>query len=303
MTAINLPGRRPAAVTAAGASALRSATSARRRSGGDRLVWLRHLVAIAICLVMIFPVYWMFVTAVQPEADLLNGVSGLLPKHLDFGNFTAALRAQPWGRWFLNTVVVAAVSVVLTVTFSVLAGYAFAKLRFPGRGLIFVLILCTLIMPVQAIIVPQFRVVVDLHIFNSLAGVILPGVADAFGIFLARQYMMSIPNELLEAARVDGAGPFATFHRAVLPLCKPLIAVLVLFNVVYRWTDFAWPLIVLKSPSHYTVTVGLLYLQGEYTQNYAQLLGMALLTILPMLVLFAFLQRYFVQGLLRSGIR
>jgi ABC-type glycerol-3-phosphate transport system permease component len=195
------------------------------------------------------------------------------------------------------------VSVVLTVTFSVLAGYAFAKLRFPGRGLLFVLILCTLIMPVQVVIVPQFRVVVDLHLFDSLWGVILPGVADAFGVFLARQYMMSIPNELLEAARVDGANAFMTFYRAVLPLCKPLLAVLVLFNVIYRWTDFAWPLIVLKSPAHYTVTVGLLYLQGEYTQNYAQELGMALLTILPMLVLFAFLQRYFVQGLLRSGIR
>jgi len=270
---------------------------------GRRIAMARHFAAIAICLVMIFPVYWMLVTALQPESELINGVSGLLPTHFDFSNFTAALGAQPWGQWFLNTVFVAAVSVVLTVAISVPAGYAFAKLPFRGKGVFFVLILCTLIMPVQVIIVPQFRVVVDLHMFDSLWGVILPGLAYAFGIFLVRQYMMSIPNELLEAARVDGAGAIMTFVRAVLPLCKPLIAVLVLFNVIYRWTDFAWPLIVLKTPSNYTITVGLLYLQGEYNVNYGQELGMALLTILPMLVLFVFLQRYFVQGLLRSGIR
>lgn len=264
---------------------------------------LRHLAAIVVCLIMAFPVYWMLVTALQPEADLTAGVAHLFPNHLDFGNFAAALRAQPWGQWFLNTIVVAAASVVLSVSTSVLAGYAFAKLRFWGKSVVFIAILCTLIMPVQVVIVPQFRITVDLHMFDSLWGVIIPGVAYPFGVFLARQYMLSIPDELLEAARVDGAGAIRTFTRAVLPLCKPLIAVLVLFNVVYRWSDFAWPLIVLKTPAHYTITVGLLYLQGEFTVNYAQMLGMALLTVLPMLLLFVFLQRYFVQGLLRSGIR
>lgn len=264
---------------------------------------LRHAVAIVLCLVMIFPVYWMLITALQPESQLLGGVTKLWPQHLDFGNFSAALHAQPWGRWFWNTVLVSAASVVLAVSTSLLAGYAFAKLRFWGRSIVFVLILCTLIMPIQVVMVPMFRVTVDLHMFDSLWGVILPEVPYPFGIFLARQYMMSIPNELLEAARVDGAGELRTFTRAVLPLCKPLIAVLVLFNVIYRWTDFAWPLIVLKSPAHYTITVGLLYLQGQNVVNYAQELGMALLTVLPMLILFACLQRYFVQGLLRSGIR
>ncbi|MHB1930677.1 MAG: carbohydrate ABC transporter permease [Acidimicrobiales bacterium] len=274
---------------------------ARRRPSGLR--WLRHLAAIAICLVMAFPVYWMLVTALQPESDLTAGVANFFPTHLDFGNFGAALRAQPWGHWFLNTILVSAASVVLSVSTSVLAGYAFAKLRFWGKSFVFVAILCTLIMPVQVVIVPQFRITVDLHMFDSLWGVIIPEVAYPFGVFLSRQYMLSIPNELLEAARVDGAGALRTFTKAVLPLCKPLIAVLVLFNVVYRWSDFAWPLIVLKSPANYTITVGLLYLQGEYTVNYAQMLGMALLTVLPMLLLFVLLQRYFVQGLLRSGIR
>jgi ABC-type glycerol-3-phosphate transport system permease component len=151
--------------------------------------------------------------------------------------------------------------------------------------------------------VPTFRITVDLHMFGSLWGVIIPEVAAAFGIFLSRQFMMSIPNELLEAARIDGAGHVRTFLRVVLPLCKPLIAVLVLFNFMFRWNDFAWPLIILKNPADYTLPVGLLFLQGQYTVNYAQMLGMALVTILPMLVLFIALQRYFVEGLLRSGIR
>jgi ABC-type glycerol-3-phosphate transport system permease component len=252
---------------------------------------------------MIFPVYWMLVTALQPEGSLLAGVAKLWPQHLDFGNFSAALSAQPWGRWFLNTVLVSIGSVVLAVPTSLLAGYAFAKMRFRGRGVVFVLILCTIIMPIQVIMVPMFRVTSDLHMFDSIWGVILPEVPYPFGVFLARQYMLSIPNELLEAARVDGAGEVRTFTRAVLPLCKPLIAVLVLFNVIYRWNDFAWPLIILKSTNQYTITVGLLYLQGQNVVNYAQELGMALLTVLPMLGLFAFLQRYYVQGLLRSGIR
>ena len=268
-----------------------------------RLIWLRHAAATAVCLFMAFPVYWMLVTALQPEANLTAGVAHIFPTHLDFSNFAAAWRAQPWTRWFINTLLVSGASVVLSVSTSVLAGYAFAKMHFWGKSLAFAGILATLIMPIQVIIVPLFRITVDLHMFNSLWGVIIPEVAFPFGVFLSRQYMMSIPDELLEAARVEGAGALRTFTRAVLPLCRPLIAVLILFNVAYRWSDFAWPLIVLDNPSHYTITVGLLYLQGEYTVNYAQMLGMALITVMPMLLLFLFLQRYFVQGLLRSGVR
>ena len=252
---------------------------------------------------MIFPIYWMLVSALQPEGDLLAGVAKLWPQHLDFHNFSTALGAEPWGRWFLNTVLVSAGSVILAVPGSLLAGYAFAKMRFWGRGLVFLLILCTIILPIQVIMVSMFRVTSDLHMFNSIWGIILPEVPYPFGIFLTRQYMLSIPDELLEAAKVDGAGEFRTFTRAVLPLCKPLIAVLVLFNVIYRWNDFAWPLIIGKSSHDYTITVGLLYLAGQNVVNYAQELGMALLTVVPVLVLFAFLQRWYVQGLLRSGIR
>ena len=263
----------------------------------------RHIIAIAICAIMAFPIYWMIVTALTPNSDLVAGVAGYWPHHFDVANFVDAWDAQPWGRWFINTVLVSAASVVITVPTNILAGYAFAKLSFPGKNFIFILLLATLMVPIQVTMVPTFRITVDLHMFDSLWGVIIPGVATAFGIFLSRQFMMSVPNELLAAARVDGANHLTTFVRVVLPLCKPLVAVLVLFNVMYRWNDFASPLIILKTPAKYTLPVGLLYLQGQYTVNYSQMLGMALLTILPMLAIFIFLQRYFVQGLLRSGIK
>jgi ABC-type glycerol-3-phosphate transport system permease component len=272
-----------------------------RGSRRGRLV--KHVVAIIICLVMAFPIYWMIVTALTPNADLIAGVAGYWPRHFDFANFTNAWSAQPWARWFFNTVLVGIGSVLITVSTNVLAGYAFAKLKFPGKVPIFFLLLATMMVPIQVTMVPTFRITVDLHLFGSLWGVIIPEVAAAFGIFLSRQFMISIPDELLEAARIDGAGHLTVFRRIILPLCKPLLAVLVLFNFMFRWNDFAWPLIVLKNPSDYTLPVGLLFLQGQYTVNYAQLLGMALVTILPMLVLFVLLQRYFVEGLLRSGIR
>lgn len=287
-------------MTAARATLVKS-RSVTRGSRGWRIS--KHVIAIVICAAMAFPIYWMLVTALTPNSDLIAGVIGYFPRHFDFGNFRAAWDAQPWTRWFLNTIIVGVSSVLITVTTNVLAGYAFAKLSFPGKILIFFALLSTLMVPIQVTMVPTFRITVDLHMFDTLPGVIIPEIAAAFGIFLARQFMLSIPNELLEAARVDGAGHLRTFIKVVLPLCKPLIAVLVLFNFMFRWNDFAWPLIILKTPSNYTLPVGLLYLQGEYTVNYAQLLGMTFLTLLPMLVIFLLLQRYFVEGLLRSGIK
>lgn len=263
----------------------------------------RYVVAILICALMAFPVYWMLVTALTPNSELIAGVSGFLPQHFDVQNFVTAFQAQPWGRWFVNTIIIGVLSVLITVSTNLLAGYAFAKLSFPGKTIIFFLLLSTLMVPIQVTMVPTFRITVDLGMFDSLWGVVIPEIPAAFGIFLARQFMLSIPDELLDAARMDGAGHLKTFVTVVLPLCKPLVAVLVLFNFMFRWNDFTWPLIILKSPENYTLPVGLLFLQGQYTLNYAQILGMAFVTILPMLVIFLFLQRYFVEGLVRSGLK
>jgi ABC-type glycerol-3-phosphate transport system permease component len=193
----------------------------------------------------------------------------------------------------------------ITVVVNLLAGYAFAKMPFRGRSVLFLLLLSTMMIPVQAIMVPQFDLIIDLGLYGSLWSVILPTSATVFGIFLARQFFLAIPDELLEAARVDGAGMLRTFLRIVLPLSRPLIAVLVLLTFMGAWNDFAWPLIALfSSQDLFTLPVGLVTdLKGQYGTNYGALMAMSLLLILPMVVLFVAFQRYFVAGLARSGIR
>ena len=194
---------------------------------------------------------------------------------------------------------------MITVTCNLLAGYAFAKLPFRGRNLLFLLLLSTLMVPVQAIMVPQFRLSVRLDLYGNFWAVILPSSATVFGIFLARQFFLAVPDELIEAARCDGAGSLRTFWSVVLPLCKPLIAVLVLLTAMYEWNDFAWPLVVLFGNNQlFTLPIGLVTdLQGQYTSNYGAIMAMSLLMIAPMVILFLAFQRYFVQGLSRTGIR
>ncbi len=265
--------------------------------------WTRFGVCGGVCAVMIFPIYCMLIVAFTPKADLFNGGTHLWPASFTMANFTNLAKTFPIGTWFTNSVLVASITTALTVSVNLLAGYAFAKLRFWGKNALFLLILSTMMIPAQAIMIPQFRMVSTLGIFGTFWAVILPSAAAAFGIFLARQFMQSIPDELIEAARVDGASNLRIFFRIVLPLCKPLIAVMVLLSFMAQWNDFLWPLIVLKTPELYTLPVSLRFLQGQYDANYGGLMAMALLTCLPLVVLFLLLQRYFVQGLARSGLK
>ena len=194
-------------------------------------------------------------------------------------------------------------TVVLSVSINLLAGYAFAKIPFRGRSALFILVLSTLMIPAQAIMIPQFRIVSNLGIYGTFWGVILPTAATALGIFLARQFFLSIPDELLEAAKLDGAGQLRIFWSVVLPLARPLIAVMVLLAFMNTWNDFLWPLIVLKDPQLYTLPVSLRFLQGEFSSDYGGLMAAGLISCLPLVVLFLILQKWFVQGIARTGIR
>ncbi|NUP01728.1 MAG: carbohydrate ABC transporter permease [Nonomuraea sp.] len=264
---------------------------------------LRLALAVTGALAMLFPVYWMVVTALSGPADLQGATLRLWPSTIDWANFSGPWGKFPYSTWILNSVVIAILAVVLTVLVNLMAGYAFAKLRFPGRNVLFLLIISTLMVPVQVVMVPQFHLVVDFGLLGSDWGVILPRLAEAFGLFMARQFMMAVPDELLEAAQVDGSGQWRIFSRVVLPLCKPLIAVLVIFTFMWRWNEFAWPLIVLKEPQSYTLQVGLLFLKNQYGQDYGALMAMSLVSMIPMLVVFALFQRHFVEGMARSGIK
>lgn len=268
-----------------------------------RAVKFRVLIATVWVIVLMFPIYWMLRTALATPSELGSLPVPLWPQEWQWSNFVRPWSEYPFARWLSNSVFIAVVSVVLTVIINLCAGYAFAKLRFPGRNIIFLLIISTLMVPVQVIMVPQFQIVIDLNLLNSTWGVVIPRLAEAFGLFMARQFFLDIPDELLEAARVDGSGQFKTFALIVLPLSKPLIAVLIIFTFMWRWNEFVWPLIVLTDPNSYTLPVGLQFLISQFGNDYGALLAMSFLSILPMLLVFGIFQRYFVEGVARTGIK
>ena len=273
------------------------------RMGDRRGIVARTIIAIIVCAIVMFPLYWMLVVAFSPRGELFEPELRLWPSSLTLENFEAVLNRYPVIDWFGNSVVIGLIVTAMTVVVNLLAGYAFARLHFRGRNAIFILALATMMIPVQAIMVAQFKLVAGLGIYGTFWAVILPGAAAAFGIFLARQFFLSIPDELIEAARIDGAGHVRIFVQIVLPLCKPLIAVLTLLTLMGSWNDFAWPLIALKENALFTLPIGLLYLKGQTTPDYNAIMALALISVIPMVLLFLFFQRYFVQGFARSGIR
>ena len=270
-----------------------------------RYFGLRLTVAVVVTLVMVFPLYWMVVTAFSTRADLYAPGLQLWPRHFTTANFTKPWHLFPVNRWFVNSTVITVAVTAITVVVNLLAGYAFAKLPFRGRNGLFLLLLSTMMIPVQAIMVPQFRLSIDLGLYGNLWAVILPESATVFGIFLARQFFLAIPDELIEAARVDGASQARTFRSIVLPLCKPLIAVLVLLTAMSEWNSFAWPLVALFSNERlFTLPLGMVTdLQSQYGSDYGAIMALNILMILPMVLLFLAFQRYFVTGLSRSGIK
>jgi len=261
------------------------------------------LVLLAGGLVMVFPIYWMAATAVRPRTEIFEALVSLYPSSITWDNFAATWRRYPLLTWVANSLIIAIIAVIITVFINLLCGYTFAKFRFPGRNILFFAILGALIVPIQVIIVPEFLIVSALGLLNTHWGVILPRAAEAFGIFMVRQFMVSIPDELLEAARLDGAGEFSVFLRIVLPLSKPIIFVLVIFTFMWRWNDFAWPLVVLTDQSMFTLPLGLNLLRGEVNPEWGTIMAMALLTLVPMLAIFLGFQRMLIQGIASTGLK
>jgi alpha-1,4-digalacturonate transport system permease protein len=271
-----------------------------RLKGANLFVWL---VLVIGALVVAFPLYWMFATAVRPKKEIFSGGFDLVPSTLVWSNFSDAWNKLPWDQFYINSIAIAAIAVPITVFINLLAGYTFAKYKFPGRDILFLLMISTLMIPIQVIMVPEFLIVAKLGWVNTWWGVLVPRAAEAFGLFMVRQFMVSIPDELIEAARLDGAGEFTIFRRVVLPLSWPVIAVLSIFTFMWRWNDFAWPLVVLQEQSAYTVPLGLSLMQGQYFTDWTGLMSMSLLSIIPMMLVFVFFQRYFIQGIASTGLK
>lgn len=277
---------------------MRAAKAPRPLAGAT--LWL---VLAAGALVMVFPIYWMLATAVRPHAEIFNPVIPLLPSGAAWDAFVAIWQRYPLLTWIWNSSFIAVVGVAITVFINLLCGYTFAKYRFFGRNVLFFAILGALMMPIQLILVPEFLITSWLGLLNTHWGVILPRAAEAFGIFMVRQFMVGIPDELLEAARLDGAGEWSIFLRIVLPLSRPVIAVLVIFTFMWRWNDFAWPLVVLTDQSMFTLPLGLNLLRGDVNPDWGNIMAMALVALLPMLVIFLVFQRQLIQGIASTGLK
>jgi alpha-1,4-digalacturonate transport system permease protein len=271
-----------------------------RLKGTNLFVWL---LLVVVALVIAFPLYWMLATAVRPKKEIFGSGFDLVPSTFVWSNFSEAWTKLPWDQFYMNSIAIAAIAVPITVFINLLAGYTFAKYKFPGRDILFLLMISTLMIPIQVIMVPEFLIVSKLGWVNTWWGVLIPRTAEAFGLFMVRQFMLSIPDELIEAARLDGAGEFTIFRRVVLPLSWPVIAVLSIFTFMWRWNDFAWPLVVLQEESAYTVPLGLNLMKGQYFTDWTGLMSMSLLSIIPMMLVFIFFQRYFIQGIASTGLK
>ena len=258
---------------------------------------------VAGSIVALFPLAWMLSASFMAPGESSGYPPVLLPAHPTLHNYRELFARTGVGRYLFNSVFLAVAATLLSLIFNVMAGYAFAKLRFAGRDRIFKTMLGALVIPAQVAMVPLFLLLKHLGLVNSYAGVIVPALASIFGIFLVRQYALSIPDDLLEAARIDGASEWRIFSWIVVPLLRPIIVTLAVFTLLGTWNDFMWPLIVLSDKDLYTLPVALAGLSREHVQDNELMMAGAVLTIAPVLTVFLALQRYYIQGLMMGSVK
>jgi multiple sugar transport system permease protein len=261
-----------------------------------------HLVLFPLALVMITPLLWMVLTALSTREQTLRFPPGL-PTSPHWANFSDAWTEVPFGHWLLNSAIVATTCVISNLLFCSMAGYAFARIRFFGSKILFIILLATLMVPFQVVMIPTLLIVKHLHLVDSLPALIAPNLETAFGIYLLRQFFVSLPTELEEAAMIDGAGRFRVLFSILLPLMGPPLSTLAVLTFLWTWNDFLWPLVATSSPNVMTVQLGLASFQGAHFSNWPVLMAGTLISQLPVLLLFLFAQRYFVSSLATTGIK
>jgi multiple sugar transport system permease protein len=255
-------------------------------------------------LATLAPFAWMFLGSVKPTGEIVANPSVWLPRSPTFGNFEQLLSKQNFALYFVNSTLVAVTCVLGNLLFSSMAGYAFAKLDFAGKKLLFGLVLTMLIIPGVTTFVPLFVLVSNLGLSNSYLGLILPFLVAPLGVFLMRQFIQDIPDSLLEAARLDGAGDARIFLRVIVPLCRPPLATLAILTFLGQWNNFLWPLVIAQTEDHYTLPVALaLFSVGANGTNYGLLLAGAVTVVTPIVLLFLALQRQFIQGIANTGLK
>ncbi|MBW8078768.1 MAG: ABC transporter permease subunit [Gallionella sp.] len=290
-------------MTAITTGPLRGWTSinSKRRSPSTWAI-VRTALLIGSGLVAVVPILWTGISSFKTLPQLL-GHPLSLPKSLNFANYSAGFSQFDFITYLRNSLIVTVAATLLTLALSSAAGYALAKYNFRGRNFLFIVILATIMIPIQIVLIPIYQVVIDLHLVNSLLGLIIPPAATPTGVFLMRQYFLSIPDELIEAARMDGAGEFRIFLRVILPNAKPALIVLAIISVGWRWNDFIWPLIIAQRPSVYTLPVALGLLSSEQSVPYNVVIAMVFASMVPVLIMYLFLQRHIVRGIAMTGLK
>jgi multiple sugar transport system permease protein len=250
-----------------------------------------------------FPLVWMVSVSFMPTGAASHSPPPLFPAHATLEHYRSMFSGYQAGRYMMNSALIAASVTCLSLVFNTMAGYAFAKLRFAGREKIFRALLGALVIPGQVAMIPLFALIKELGLVSTYGGVIVPGMASVFGIFLIRQYALSIPDDLLEAARIDGASEAKIFWSIVVPLLKPILVTLAILTFLGTWNDFMWPLIVLTEQQLQTLPVALAGLSREHVQDNELMMAGAVLTVIPVLALFLLLQRYYIAGILAGSVK
>ncbi|GAA1666004.1 carbohydrate ABC transporter permease [Fodinicola feengrottensis] len=262
-----------------------------------------HLLLAPTALIFLFPLVQLVMTSVEPEADINRFPPRFWPSRITFDGYVELFQQSGIIRWFLNTVIVSGTSVLAHLVLCSLAGYGFARLKFPGRNLGFLMIVATIMIPTQLLMIPTYVMFSRLGIINTLASAIVPWLASAFGIFLMRQFFLSLPVELEEAARLDGCSPYGTFWRVILPLARPALATLAIFTLIGSWNDLIWPLIAINDSHNYTLQLGLSDFLGTRRTRWSLLMAGNVVATAPLILFFMVAQKQFVATMTFSGLK
>lgn len=262
---------------------------------------LIHIALILGTLFMVIPFVWMVLTSFKTLPESIQVPPKIMPKLFNLKSYSDVLTLLPFFTFYLNTIIVIAVRVVVSTFFAAMAAYAFARIKFPGRDILFMFVLIQMMVPVQLFIIPQYLLVQKLGLLNSIPALILPGIVTAFGTFLLRQFFMGLPDEVEEAAVIDGANRWQIFMKVMLPLAKPGMVSLSIFTALFAWKDLMWPLIVNADIEKMPLSAGLASLVGQFATNYPVLMAGSVLAIIPMIIVFVIFQKQFVGGIALSG--
>lgn len=262
-----------------------------------------YALAILLAMIALMPIAYVVCSSLKPGSELFRYPPTLLPEQFTLENYRDVFERADFLLYFKNTTIVAVLSTVLTVIINTMAGYAFAKYRFKGGNAIFMFFICTMMLPLEVLMIPIFQMVKRLGMYNNYLGMIIPPAATPMGVFLVRQYFYSVPNELNEAARIDGASETRTFLHLMLPIARPVMSVLAIFSFMWRWNDYMWPLLVVRDNDLYTLQLALANFNGEYSVDWNSLLAMSVVAMVPVLIVFLIFQKQFIRGMVTSGMK